>query len=205
MRTEVGHVGVPRHQPQGGALAAPADQQRHPGLLHGPGSHVGLRDLEVRAGVSNRPGPHAADNSGRLGQGRQPFGRRREAQAQLTELRGVVARAQAEHQAAAADPVHVGRLPGDQRGMAVVDAADQRDEAQPGGDGGQGGQLGPAVHAAERMVVGPVRIETEFLGTHREVPDLGPLGEERSHDREPGPLPGLAHPGVHVRAGGPGC
>ncbi len=188
MRPEVGHVGIPRHQPQGGALAAPADQHRHPGLLHGTGPDVGVRDLEMRSGMGNRPGPHTADNPGRLGQRRQPLGCRREAQAQLAELCGVIPGAQPEHQAAAADPVHVGRLPGDQRGAAVVDAAHQRDEAQPGGHGGQGGQLGPAVHAAERMVVGPVRVETEFLGPDREVAHLGPLGQERAHDREPGPL-----------------
>ena len=205
VRTEVGHVGVPRHQPQGGALAAPADQHRHPRLLHGTGPDVGARDLEMRAGMGNRPGPHPADNPGRLGQGRQPLGRRREAQAQLAELRGVVTGAQAEHQAAAADPVHVGRLPGNQRGTAVIDAAHQRDEAQPGGDGSQGRQLGPAVHAAERMVVGPVRVETEFLGADREVPDLGPLGQERSCNREARPLLSLTYPRVHVRAGRSRC
>ena len=185
VRAEVRHIGELGHLSQCDALAPACEQNWDVRLLHWPQPDTRVRDPKVLAVVGERRAiPQPADDRDRLFERRLALGCARERYLELGELIGIVADADAEHQPTVAQLIHIGRHARDHRWAAIIDAADQRDQANSFSDSRERGQHRKAIKRTRRMVVGPVRIKSKRLGLLHELNRPRPIGEGSAHDSE---------------------
>src|SRR5258708_18187743 len=89
--------------------------------------------------------------------------RRRKAHPKLLELPGIVPDTDTEDQASLTQAIDIRRLPGQNDWVAIVNAADQRPKPDSLSSRGKGREHIPGIGGSGRMIVRPVRIESEAL------------------------------------------
>ncbi|HEY2523102.1 MAG TPA: hypothetical protein VGJ19_23525 [Streptosporangiaceae bacterium] len=166
-------------------------------LLHRPGPQPGTVEPggPVLAG-DLLTAPQGLDHAHGLRHRALPLPGPLERQAQLRELGHVVADAHAQHQPPAADPVHVGGLPGQHERAAVVDAADHGDQPDPPGGRGQRAHQRPAFHQPVGVVEQAAGVVAEPFGLGREAQVARPVLDEVPHHPEPDPARAFRDPGM---------
>ena len=148
------------------ALAAAADDERRPGLLHRAGREGVAEHLVVLAVEVERPvgAQEALDHLDRLLEARHPHGRVVVGQPGLVVVGAHPAGAEAHFEAAVAQHVERGRLLGQHEGVAVVVAEDQRAHAQRGRGGRHRRQGGDGRQLVAEVVGHEQRAVAEVLG-----------------------------------------
>src|SRR5262249_23505762 len=137
----VAGVGVAGDLAEGDLLAAAGEEDGDVGFLDGAEeTAVGCDRPLLAAEFEGFAGPETADDPDRLLHPLLANGRRWVGDAHLGKLVGGVADAEAEDEAAAAEAVDVGGLTGEEVGRAVIDAVDDRAEADALGGEGEGGE-----------------------------------------------------------------
>src|SRR5260370_27057787 len=95
--------------------------------------------------------------------------RRRKAHPKLLELPGIVPDTDTEDQASLTQAIDIRRLPGQNDWVAIVNAADQRPKPDSLSSRGKGREHIPGIGGSGRMIVRPVRIESELFSQLNEI------------------------------------
>src|SRR5712691_744693 len=169
--TEIRDIGVARHLLQGSSFSAATDQDWNVWPLCRPrAGQPGVFNLEVLASIGHgRVAPKPGNDFYRFPERLVALSRRREGQSQLLELPVVVTDTDAEDQTSLTQAIDIRCLPGQNDRVAIVNAADQRPKTNCLGGGGKGCEHVPGIGGSGRMVVRPVRIESELFSKLNEL------------------------------------
>src|SRR6476469_572628 len=191
-------------------LTCAGNQDRRSRSLNRWRGDMRVDHVPALAGERDRLRPeHVVDDLQRLLESALTLGDRPELHAELGELIRVPADAQAEHDPAVADPVEIGRHPGQHCWLAVEDAIDDRAELDVRGAGSEVGEVQPRLDVVTGMIANEEAVEPDLLGQQSSLDyALGRIRVVRQGKRLYGETnvvlprgdPGVRGPEIHHRS-----